>query len=86
MQKSKLSLGASCQIFLCNNQIKSNTASCKIENRLCATIRVQVHYPHLLSDEDGAPLRNYARGKHNNEGDDIGKHLGTSFVGVGFQN
>ena len=39
---------------------------------------------HLLSDEDGAPLGNYARDKHNNEGDDIGKHLGTSFVGLGF--
>ena len=66
-----------------------------MENNLRVTIRVSAMYPHLLSDfflylfnllsdEDGAPLRNYARGKHNNEGDDIGKHLGTSFVGVGF--
>ena len=49
---------------------------------ICVQQSEQVQHPRLLSDEDGAALRNYARGKHNNEGDDIGKHLGTSFVGL----
>ena len=55
MQKSKLSLAASCKIFLCKNQIKS-----KMENNLCATIRESA-LPHLLSDEDG---NKEGKGKH----------------------